>query len=77
MTEDNSELEREQQRELILRALPVDGGGVAPIPVEPPAPEPDSSDGVPPLRPLQVEPAELIEPEPSSGLLRAEPAPEE
>ncbi|GHC43114.1 penicillin-binding transpeptidase domain-containing protein [Roseibacillus persicicus] len=70
--EETEEMEREEQRDLILRALPVDGAGTgipeAPIVEEEPNEGP--LDSTPPLRPLRVAPE-------NEGLLRAVPIPEE
>lgn len=70
--EDNSEeMERDEQRELILRALPVDGAGT--IPQSAPIVE-EPSEGilntVPALRPLRRAPE-------NEGLLRAVPVPDD
>lgn len=77
--EDWEEQEREAQRELILRALPVDGGGTIPqAPIVEQEPAEGIMDSAPPLRPLTSEPEPEPEPESSnSGLMRAVPVPEE
>ncbi len=71
--ETTEEIERDQQRELILRALPVDGaGGTTPIPSAPivERPREGTLDTIAPLRPLRTETA-------TPGLLRAVPVPAE
>lgn len=69
--EETDELERDQQRELILRALPVDGAGTG-IPSAPIVEEPNEGvlDNTPPLRPLQSS-------NPNEGLMRAVPVPDD
>ncbi len=74
--EDLEELAREKQRELILRALPVEGAGT--LPAAPIVEEPSGGvlNTVPPLRPLNVAP----DPVPESNqteVLKAVPVPEE
>ena len=71
--ETTEDMERDEQRELILRALPIDGTGPGATPQPAPIVEGPSEgilDTTPPLRPLQPAP----EPE---GVLRAVPAPED
>ena len=71
--DDTEELERDEQRELILRALPIDGAGTAPTPQ--PAPIIEDTDGgllnsTPTLRPLTRPPE-------NEGMLRAVPVPDD
>ena len=78
---DEEALAREEQRKLILRALPVDGSGSKdPIPLTPTGGGSERPEGIlnntPPLRPLSSESQERIVPG-NSGLLRAVPVPEE
>lgn len=78
--EDEEELAREEQRRLILRALPVDGAGTGEVlPVEP-VEEPERREGIlnntPPLRPLSTESSSVVRPR-NPELLRAEPVPDE
>ena len=69
--EETEDMERDEQRELILRALPVDGAGTG-IPTAPIVEEPREGilDSTPPLRPLKRAPE-------NEGLLRAVPVPDE
>ena len=76
-------LAREEQRELILRALPVNGGTTSePVPINPATPveAPERREGIlntsPPLRPLSSESQRQVIPE-NPGLLRAAPVPDE
>ena len=71
--DDTEEMERDEQRELILRALPIDGAGPQATPQPAPIVEGPSEgllDTTPPLRPMQ-RPAE------NEGLMRAVPVPED
>lgn len=77
--EDQEELAREEQRRLILRALPVDGASSNDVvPVEP-AQVPEREEGIlnntPPLRPLSSESNRIVPQNP--GLLRAAPVPDD
>ncbi|MGJ8726007.1 MAG: penicillin-binding transpeptidase domain-containing protein [Roseibacillus sp.] len=67
------EMERDEQRELILRALPIDGAGTMPTP-QPGGADEGSNGGMlnntPTLRPLQRAPE-------NEGLLRAVPVPDD
>jgi penicillin-binding protein 2 len=67
--DETEDMERDEQRELILRALPVDGSGLPDAPI---VEEPTEGmlDSTPELRPLQ-RPAE------NEGLLRAVPVPDD
>ena len=76
---DEEALEREEQRELILRALPVEGSRNRDVIPVTPAEVPEREEGIlnntPPLRPLSSETQEQTNTE-NRGLLRAVPVPE-
>lgn len=76
--EDGNDEQRSRQRELILRALPVDGRGTGEI--VPLRTERDQREGVrdsaPALRPLNTD-AIQREPQSNNGLLRAQPVPDD
>jgi penicillin-binding protein 2 len=77
LEKEEHEADRTRQRDLILRALPVDGSGtgdIAPLQTEPSADGERNGvrDSEQPLRPLRVEPEEPS----NNGLLRAQPVPE-
>ena len=71
--DDTEEMQRDEQRQLILRALPIDGTGPAPTP-QPAQIEEGTNGGMldttPELRPLQRAPE-------NEGLLRAVPVPDD